>query len=603
MIDCSHGNSQKDHRRQADVAASICEQVAGGSLADLRRDAREPPRRRPAGLRARPARPSTGRASPTRASRSSRPSRCSSSWPRRSSCADRSCPPSGATTSMADSRDPGVPGIAGAAIAPPIEPMLAKLADDAARRRRLPVRAEVGRLPRHRVPRRRRRVHPEPRPAAARPLLPRAARRAADGASADGCVVDGEIVIADAARARLRRAAAAPAPGRLARREAGRRRRRRRSSPSTCWRSDGRDLRDAAAGTSAARGSSSCSRDVAAAGPPHADDARPRAGRATGSTRFEGAGPRRRDRQARSTRTYQPGKRAMIKVKHARTADCVVAGFRWHKSGERRGRLAAARPLRRPRARCTTSASRRRSRWPCARQLAEELAPLRENALDGHPVARLGRGAGASATRMPGGAEPLERRQGPVVGAAAHRARVRGEVRPPAGRPLPPRGDLPALAAGQAAGATAATTSSRSRRRTSSRRSSAPASGSHSLLPVLGQRILVGIERLLRRPQRLRHVLQVDADARPGAGSGRASRRRARRRARGARRPPGGAPSSARGRRARPPSARARPISISGCFGGRPAASVAASRRLRDARVGSAARDGATRGGSPACLR
>jgi 3-deoxy-7-phosphoheptulonate synthase len=31
MIDCSHGNSQKDHRRQAAVAASIAEQVAGGS--------------------------------------------------------------------------------------------------------------------------------------------------------------------------------------------------------------------------------------------------------------------------------------------------------------------------------------------------------------------------------------------------------------------------------------------------------------------------------------------------------------------------------------------------------------------------------------------
>ena len=28
---------------------------------------------------------------------------------------------------------------------------------------------------------------------------------------------------------------------------------------------------------------------------------------------------------------YQPGKRAMVKVKHARTADCVVAGFRWYK--------------------------------------------------------------------------------------------------------------------------------------------------------------------------------------------------------------------------------------------------------------------------------
>jgi 3-deoxy-7-phosphoheptulonate synthase len=31
MIDCSHGNSRKDHRRQADVAAAVSEQVAGGS--------------------------------------------------------------------------------------------------------------------------------------------------------------------------------------------------------------------------------------------------------------------------------------------------------------------------------------------------------------------------------------------------------------------------------------------------------------------------------------------------------------------------------------------------------------------------------------------
>src|SRR5829696_5722977 len=31
MVDCSHGNSLKDHARQADVAASICEQVASGS--------------------------------------------------------------------------------------------------------------------------------------------------------------------------------------------------------------------------------------------------------------------------------------------------------------------------------------------------------------------------------------------------------------------------------------------------------------------------------------------------------------------------------------------------------------------------------------------
>ena len=31
---------------------------------------------------------------------------------------------------------------------------------------------------------------------------------------------------------------------------------------------------------------------------------------------------------------YQPGKRVMIKVKHARTAECVVAGFRWYKTGK-----------------------------------------------------------------------------------------------------------------------------------------------------------------------------------------------------------------------------------------------------------------------------
>ena len=32
--------------------------------------------------------------------------------------------------------------------------------------------------------------------------------------------------------------------------------------------------------------------------------------------------------------TYLPGKRAMLKVKHARTAECALIGFRWHKSGE-----------------------------------------------------------------------------------------------------------------------------------------------------------------------------------------------------------------------------------------------------------------------------
>jgi ATP-dependent DNA ligase len=55
-------------------------------------------------------------------------------------------------------------------------------------------------------------------------------------------------------------------------------------------------------------------------------------------SRFEGAGLDGvvvKDGQLR----YLPDKRAMMKVKHERTADCVVGGFRWHKSGEVVGSL------------------------------------------------------------------------------------------------------------------------------------------------------------------------------------------------------------------------------------------------------------------------
>src|SRR5436190_1882204 len=48
--------------------------------------------------------------------------------------------------------------------------------------------------------------------------------------------------------------------------------------------------------------------------------------------RFEGAGLDGVVAK-RSDAPYQPGKRAMLKIKHQRTADCVVAGFRWHKNG------------------------------------------------------------------------------------------------------------------------------------------------------------------------------------------------------------------------------------------------------------------------------
>jgi ATP-dependent DNA ligase len=116
--------------------------------------------------------------------------------------------------------------------------------------------------------------------------------------------------------------------------------------------------------------------------------------------RFEGAGLDGVVAKARDA-AYQPGKRAMIKIKHARTADCVVAGFRWHKSGgDRIGSLllglydAAGRLQHVGVTSAFTMAVRK--------ALADELAPLRVDALEGHPW-REWAGAMAESSRMPGG--------------------------------------------------------------------------------------------------------------------------------------------------------------------------------------------------------
>jgi ATP-dependent DNA ligase len=99
---------------------------------------------------------------------------------------------------------------------------------------------------------------------------------------------------------------------------------------------------------------------------------------------------------------YQPGKRTMFKVKHARTADCVVAGFRWHKSGkdaigslllglyDDSGRLHHV---------GVTSSFTMAKR----RELVSELAPLRRQAIDGHPWRAWAGADGGETTRMPGG--------------------------------------------------------------------------------------------------------------------------------------------------------------------------------------------------------
>jgi ATP-dependent DNA ligase len=108
--------------------------------------------------------------------------------------------------------------------------------------------------------------------------------------------------------------------------------------------------------------------------------------------------------------TYEPGKRAMIKVKHARTADCVVAGFRWHKGAkdELVGSLLLG--LYDDRRRLHHVGVTSSFTVAMRRQLAVELAPLRALALDGHPWRQWAAGGpdlrqptGDEMTRMPGG--------------------------------------------------------------------------------------------------------------------------------------------------------------------------------------------------------
>jgi ATP-dependent DNA ligase len=215
----------------------------------------------------------------------------------------------------------------------------------------------------------------------------------------DRSVLDGEIVIAtghgldfDALQLRLH-----PAASRVARLA--------KETPSSfiafdALAIDGDDLRTAPQRERRAR----LERALAGASPPiHLTPmTRDRAVAAEWLERFEGAGldgvivkP--------EDGIYEPGKRAMIKVKHARTADCVVAGFRWHKTGkgeligslllglfDDRGRLHHV---------GVTSSFTMATR----RALATELAPLREHALDDHPWRDWAEHDAAGTTRMPGG--------------------------------------------------------------------------------------------------------------------------------------------------------------------------------------------------------
>ncbi len=80
---------------------------------------------------------------------------------------------------------------------------------------------------------------------------------------------------------------------------------------------------------------------------------------------------------------YQPDKRALVKVKHERTADCAVAGYRIHKDGEGVGSLLLGLYDDEDRLQHVGVAASFSVAF--RRQLLAELEPLTHDAMDDHP--------------------------------------------------------------------------------------------------------------------------------------------------------------------------------------------------------------------------
>ena len=215
----------------------------------------------------------------------------------------------------------------------------------------------------------------------------------------EDCVVDGEIVIAtergldfDALQLRLH-----PAASRVAKLA--------EATPSSfvafdLLAFDGRDLRNEAQADRRAL----LEKAFATVKPPvHLTPVtRDRAVAEDWLARFEGAGLDGVIAKPESE-AYQPGKRAMLKIKHARTAECVVAGFRWHKEGHGThvgslllGLYDAKGTLHHVGVTSSFTMARRR-------ELADELEPLRHGALDNHPWSNWASADEHATKRMPGG--------------------------------------------------------------------------------------------------------------------------------------------------------------------------------------------------------
>ena len=125
-------------------------------------------------------------------------------------------------------------------------------------------------------------------------------------------------------------------------------------------------------------------------------------------TRFEGAGMDGVMAKKLDS-IYAPDKRTMLKVKHERECDCVVAGFRWHKESKGKGQQPASEDsigslllglydaegkLQHVGVCASFTATKRK-------ELVEFLAPYRINASEGHPWGGWA-GEDADGSRMPG---------------------------------------------------------------------------------------------------------------------------------------------------------------------------------------------------------
>jgi ATP-dependent DNA ligase len=214
----------------------------------------------------------------------------------------------------------------------------------------------------------------------------------------EGCVVDGEIVIAtphgldfDLLQMRLH-----PAASRVAKLA--------RETPSSfvgfdLLAADGQDIRSAPFEDRRAQLETLLARGTA---PVHLTPmTRDRGVAVEWLRRFEGAGL---DgvMAKHANLPYEPGKRVMFKIKHSRTADCVVAGFRWHKNGP--GTLVGSLLLglfdgngKLQHVGVTSSFTVQKRK-----ELASLLEPLRANAMKNHPW-RAWADAAGEASRMPGG--------------------------------------------------------------------------------------------------------------------------------------------------------------------------------------------------------